>query len=281
MGTKIQALSPETIETFRRDGVVQIRNAFDPAWLSTLQAGIERDLRQPTSRLVRHTPADADAHYWEDYWAWSEEPEFEDFLRHSPAASLAAQLYDTSRINLVMDNWFLREAGSAGRAPWHHDVSYFDFTGSMCVLWLPLQKASAEESISFIRGSHAWGKLFLRKFFKDHSSTQVAGEVNGVQYHEVPDIDGHPEDFDILKFDFDLGDCVLFDIRTLHGSLKSVIPQRAISRFTVRFATDDARITYRGEWAAAERAIFEAAGHREGDALDSDFFPRLWVASEH
>ena len=150
----------------------------------------------------------------------------------------------------------------------------------MCVLWLPLQAASADESIAFIRGSHAWQKLFLRKFFKDNSSIQPAGEVNGIQYHEVPDINGHPEDFDILRFDFTPGDCVFFDIRTLHGSLKSVTPQRDLSRFTVRLAPDDGRITYRGEWAKAERAIFEAAGHRNGDALDSEFFPRLWEAGQ-
>ena len=40
----------------------------------------------------------------------------------------------------------------------------------------------------------------------------------------------------------------------------------------------DGRIAYRGDWAREERAMFEAAGHGEGDALDSEFFPRLWQA---
>ena len=38
-----------------------------------------------------------------------------------------------------MDNWFFREAGSKSGAPFHHDISYFDFEGTMCVLWLPLE----------------------------------------------------------------------------------------------------------------------------------------------
>ena len=60
------------------------------------------------------------------------------------AAAIAASLMDAeARGNLVMDNWFVREAGSSGRPPWHHDVSYFDFEGTMTVLWLPLESSRA------------------------------------------------------------------------------------------------------------------------------------------
>lgn len=75
----------------------------------------------------------------------------------------------------------------------------------------------------------------------------------------------------------------LSDIRytKLRGRLKSFILQRCISRLTDRLAADGAQIIYRGEWVAVERAIVEAAGHREGDAIDCEFFPRLWVAGQH
>ena len=40
-------------------------------------------------------------------------------------------LLDARRVNLVMDNWFLRQAGATSRPPFHHDISYFDFDGTI------------------------------------------------------------------------------------------------------------------------------------------------------
>ena len=66
-----------------------------------------------------------------------------------------------------MDNCFFREAGSKSFPPFHHDISYFDFEGNMCVLWLPLEQVIKDEGISFVKGSHLWNKLFLRTRFFD------------------------------------------------------------------------------------------------------------------
>ena len=266
------------IDSYRRDGVIKLEQAFDPHWLATLHAGIDRDLADLSERLEQRTAEGSTARYCENYWAWSDIPEFEDFLRNSPAAMLAGKLLNAQRINLVMDNWFLREAGCAARAPWHHDIAYFDFEGTMCVLWLPLESIGSGEGIEFVRGSHRWNKLFMRVYFDSHQCALPAGTVNGLHYDAPPDIDAHRDDFDIVSFDLAAGDCLLFDIRTLHGSPPNFIPRTEQRRFTVRMAAEDARIRYRGSWAAQERAYFEAAGHREGDSLNSDFFPTLWAS---
>ena len=65
-----------------------------------------------------------------------------------------------------MDNWFLREAGSKSSTPFHHDISYFDMDGTMCVLWLPLQPTKKNEGVVWVRGSHLWNKFFLRVLFR-------------------------------------------------------------------------------------------------------------------
>ena len=82
-------------------------------------------------------------------------------------AKIASELMSAKKINLVMDNWFLREAGSKSSTPFHHDISYFDIEGTMCVLWLPLQSTGKDEGVAWVKGSHLWGKLFLRVLFKD------------------------------------------------------------------------------------------------------------------
>ena len=102
--------------------------------------------------------------------------------------------------------------------------------------------------------------------------------MNGELYEAPPDIDAEPGRYDVIGFELDPGDCLLFDIRTLHGSPGARPAARSVRRFTLRMAAEDARLHYRGDWAKGERAIIEAAGHREGDGLDSAFFPRLWEA---
>ncbi len=74
------------------------------------------------------------------------------------------------------------------------------------------------------------------------------------------------------------GDCLMSDMRTLHGALAESVPDRTIRRYSLRMAADG-RVRYRGDWAQGERAIVEQASHREGDAIDNAFFPRLWEAS--
>ena len=271
-------LAPADIAAFRENGVVQLRQAFAPQWLDLLRRGIEENLRHPSPKQeVRRAAGDsAGPCYVEDFWVWSDFTPFETFVRKSPAAALAAQLLDARRINLVMDNWFLREAGATARPPWHHDISYFDFEGSMCVLWLPLEATPREEGIAFVRGSHLWNRLFMRTFFADHRAAAEPGMVNGQLYEAPPDIDARPEDYDLVAFDCTPGDCIFFDMRCLHGALSSTTPQQTRRRYTLRMTKEDGRIRYRGDWAKQERAIMEAAGHREGDALISTFFPTLW-----
>ena len=121
-------------------------------------------------------------------------------------------------------------------------------------------------------------RLFMRTFFTDHRAGGAPGWVNGQYYERPPEIDAERDAQDLLTFELEPGDCLLFDIRTLHGSPGGRPAARTARRFTLRMATEDARLRYRGDWAKGERAVIEAAGHRDGDALDSEFFPRLWEA---
>ncbi|GIT27692.1 MAG: hypothetical protein CM1200mP41_37360 [Gammaproteobacteria bacterium] len=41
----------------------------------------------------------------------------------------------------------MREIGATTAAPWHHDEPYFDFTGRLCVVWLPLEAAPKSEGL--------------------------------------------------------------------------------------------------------------------------------------
>ena len=272
-----QILNDNEIKKFNKDGAILIKDKFDIKWIKKLKVGINKAKINPSPRFTNHTKDKKLPSYLEDFWTWDLHEEFTDFVYNSPTAKIASELLGAKKINLVMDNWFFREAGSKSKPPFHHDVSYFDFEGSMCVLWIPLEPVKKQDGIAWVKGSHLWNKLFLRTRFNDgHKVDGEAGIVNGKKYEITPDILKNKKDYEFLEWDLEVGDCVYFDIRTLHGALYETSPSSDINRFTLRMAKENSKIIYRGEWAREERSIMEANGYKNGDDLSGKMFPTLF-----
>ena len=272
-----QILNDNEIKEFNRDGAILLKGKFDQNWIEKLKIGINKAKSNPSPRFTNHTKDQNLPSYLEDFWTWNVHKEFRDFVYNSPTAKIASELLGAKKINLVMDNWFFREAGSKSKPPFHHDISYFDFEGSMCVLWIPLEPVKKQDGIAWIKGSHLWNKLFLRTRFNDgHKVDGEAGIINGKKYEITPDILNNKNDYEFLEWNLEIGDCIYFDIRTLHGGLNTVTPKKDVHRYTLRMAKENSKIIYRGEWAREERAIMEANGYKNGDNLEGIMFPKLW-----
>ncbi len=273
-------LTNDEISQFKKDGAIFLKGKFDISWIEKLQNGIKKDIKNPSPRFKSHTLQKGVPAYLEDYWTWQLIPEFKDFVFNSPYAQMASELMSAKKINLVMDNWFLREGGSKSSTPFHHDISYFDMEGTMCVLWLPLEPTKKEEGISFIKDSHLWNKLFLRVLFKDgHKIEGNECVINGKKYEIPPDILGNKDKYEFLQWDCDLGDCIIFDMRSLHGNLSLTIPDKTLSRYTLRVAKEDAKISYIGDWTSYNyRKAMQEAGYKNGNPLGGKMFPTLYEA---
>jgi len=275
-----QILQQYEINNFKRDGAILIKGKFDQSWIEKLKIGFLKAKLNPSPRFVNHTKNKNEPSYLEDFWTWDLHQEFKEFVFKSPTSKIAAELLNAKKINLVMDNWFYREAGSKSKPPFHHDISYFDFEGSMCVLWLPLEPVKKEDGIVWIKGSHLWNKLYLRTRFNDgHYVDGNEGIVNGKKYEVTPNILKNKNDYEFLEWDLEVGDCVYFDIRTLHGALNENTPKTNIHRYTLRMAKENSKIEYRGEWAREERTIMESNGYKNGDDLSGKMFPTLFERS--
>ena len=274
-------LTNTEINQFKKDGAIFVKGKFGLDWIEKLKKGIDKDIKNPSPRFKSHTIKNGIPAYLEDYWTWDLVSEFKDFVFNSPYAKIASELMSAKKINLVMDNWFLREGGSKSTAPFHHDITYFDVEGTMCVLWLPLQATGKNEGVAWVKGSHLWNKLFLRVRFKDgHKVEGNESIINGKKYENPPDILANKDKYEFLQWDFELGDCAIFDMRTLHGTLSSSIPKRTLSRYTLRVAKEDAKISYVGDWTSySYRKAMEDAGYKDGDRLGGKMFPKLWPIS--
>ena len=94
---------------------------------------------------------------------------------------------------------------------------------------------------------------------------------------DAPDILGNKNKYEFLQWDCELGDAVVFDMRTLHGSLGETIPQKTLSRYTLRVAKEGSKISYDGDWTSFNyRKAMQDAGYKNGDPVDGKMFPTLY-----
>ncbi|MGI9414687.1 MAG: phytanoyl-CoA dioxygenase family protein [Hyphomicrobiales bacterium] len=268
-------ITAEAVAAYRRDGVMCLRGAFDPYWIDLTIRGIERNMANPGRFFRDQTPEGSPGRYMFEYWSWRDIPEFVELVENSPAAEIAGRLMDAAASTLIMDNWFMKEAGAANGAPWHHDKPYFDFEGTMCNVWFPLEDASAEEGLSFVKGSHLWPEIFKPMDFREH--TPFDGDMTA--YADMPDIDAQADAHAFLSWDVAAGDCLVFDLKTVHGAAAGRKPlANTIRRMSLRFAAEDAVFKPRGTWTEETAQHLIGLGQKVGGPLDCDLLPTVWRA---
>ena len=267
------AVSQDAIKAYREDGVVCFRGMIADEWLDLAERGIARNLQSPGQFFRDHTPPDSPGRYVFEYWTWRDTPELEQVIFQSPLAKMAGTLMRARHVNMVMDNWFMREAGASNGAPWHHDEPYFDFEGTLCVVWVPLDFAPITDGLTFVRGSHRWGQLYVAPQF----SQNVPFTSEGSAYKSVPDIDADPSGYEFLSWDVNVGDCLVFDFRTLHCVTSKASPAKATQkRLTLRFGAEDTIFNPRGKWTQETSEYLINQGQLPGTVIDCELMPRVW-----
>ncbi len=197
------------IRAYHDDGVVCLRDAISDEVLKLAHEGIEQNLRSPGQFFRDHTEPGSSHRYLFEYWTWPHTPPFAELIRRSPLGEIAGMLMQANHVHMVMDNWFLREAGARSAAPWHHDEPYFDFEGSLCVIWIPLESAPREDGLTFIAWLASMGKALCGTEF----SANVPFSCTGDAYQSVPDIEPSVRRMTCWSWDVNVGDCLVFDFR--------------------------------------------------------------------
>lgn len=256
--------------SFQREGVICMRGVVGDEWLGLTKTGMARSVANPGPFFRDQTPAGSPARYVFDYWNWRNIPEFRRLVLEAPFPEMVAALLGAERLYMLMDNWFLREAGATSGAPWHHDEPYFDFEGGRkCVFWYPLEPASRDEGLTFIGGSHRWGKLYMPQNFREHQPFE--GKLD--DYHVIgADLEDHHERF--LSWDVEPGDCLIFDFRTLHRATNpSASLPRTIHRMSLRYGDQDVTFKPRGEWTAEITDHLISLGQQPDERPDCELLP--------
>ncbi len=261
------------VEAYDRDGVVCLRGVFDACWIELVARGIERNLANPGKYFKDNSPVGSAGRYLTDFWSWFHIPEFQEYAFDSPAAELAGRLMQAEGVILLEDNWFLKEPGTTTRTPWHQDEPYYDVAGTFCSVWMPLDPVTRDNGIEFVRGSHRWGRLFVPANFSDQRPLGAALEIKGERYDIMPDVQADRGAYEIVSWELEPGDCIVFSARTVHGAPGNQGARHTSRRMSTRWAKRDA-VYHRKDCPWSD--LVGGHGLEDGDLLEGVVFPPVW-----
>ncbi len=264
-------ISQSQIDEFQNNGAICLRGAFGQKWLDLLAIGIENNRKDPGPFACQYTPEDRDGDFYDDYCNWNRIPEYRDFLMNSPAAEIAGRVMESTQTRLFHEHVLVKEPNTSEPTPWHHDQPYYCVDGEQnCSIWLPLDPVPRSSGLEFVAESHRLGKMFMPiKFLTLNEYDYSLGS-----FDSIPDIDSEKEKYEILSWDLELGDCIVFHFKTLHSGKGN--PEKSTRRraFSSRWIGDDAVFANRpGE---TSPPFPELNGFKQGDSLDHPLFPVCW-----
>jgi ectoine hydroxylase-related dioxygenase (phytanoyl-CoA dioxygenase family) len=258
-------LSNEVAAAFEHDGVVCVRAAFDQNWIERLRLAIERRIQENKATVRPDQPGG----FVSDINMWDEDADFRSFAFESSASELAGTLMGSNEIRLFKDQLFIKEPGSPDAVtPWHHDLPYWCVDGKqICSIWMPLDTVDASNgAVEYVKGSHKWDALYSPTDFSIGNSERKAGV-----YEPIPDIGAMRSKLDIVSFDVEPGDCIVFHARTIHGGPGNE-SRRWRRAYSTRWAGDDAVYYTR----PTSSKPLRDPGIASGEPLRGEMFPLVW-----
>lgn len=263
-------ITPEEVETYRRDGIVCLRGMFDAEWVARLRDAVDEDKAAPSPMRKNINADGATGDFSSDTFVWRHVDGFRRTVFDGPGAAVAGAVMGAAKVNLIFDQILVKEPGTSTRTLWHHDGTYWPVAGDqVTTLWVALDDVTAESgAVEYIKGSHRWGKRFLAVSFDPNQ-----------KYDEdlppVPDIDAERDRYDFAQFDMAPGDCTLHHALTVHGAPGNASSTRRRRAYVQRWAGDD--VTYNPR--PNLQRMLEDPGIPAGAPLDSDLFPVVWRAT--
>ena len=263
----VRPVTDAEIETYARDGIVCLRQVFDPEWVAFLREQVAADMANPSEMHKNVDAKDGTGHFFYDTFVSHHLPGFMRAVTDGPGAEAAGRVMGADKTNLIFDQLLVKEPGTSTETVWHHDLTYV--AGRRRANRHPLagprpgDRRDRRRRIS--QGSHRWGQKFLAISFNPE-------EKYTEDLPEVPDIEAERDRHDIVSFDLEPGDCTIHHAATLHhapGNTSSDVRRRA---YVQRWAGDDVTYNPRPNLMAMKRD----PGLAPGAGLDSTLFPAVW-----
>jgi ectoine hydroxylase-related dioxygenase (phytanoyl-CoA dioxygenase family) len=262
-------ITQDHIDAYQRDGAVLVKGLFADH-VDKIRAGIEKNMSEPGPYAAENLQAGEGGRFFDDYCNWNRISEFEEVIRTSPAAAVAADLMGSNEVQVFHDHVLVKEPGTTKPTPWHQDGPYY-FVGGMqnVSFWSPMD-AVTNATLRCVAGSHRWEKPVLpTRWLKQDNFYADDGT-----YMAVPDPDA--EGMTVLEWEMEPGDAVAFNYGTLHGARGNTANARRRA-FSLRLVGDDARVVDRP---GPTSPPFPGHDMKTGERLREDWFPTIFTRDE-
>ncbi len=293
----LRQITTEEIADFHRDGAVLLKNVLAREWVDLLREGTDAAIELPdvmsenlgTLRVDQFPAAKA--------------PALRRIVDESPLAEIAGRALGGA-VRFYMDQLFFKPEGLFLPTPWHQDTCYYNLAGDHLIRsWVSPDSVPREVSLEVVRGSHLWNVTYSPLAGRDPDedadaramleSARPGEPMLGIDAYDdwnyfsgvrdnslpkVPDIEAHRNSYDILGWDYEPGDVILFHGHILHAAGGNVVSEKPRRAHASLWAGTDVRYLHRaGQVIPDPRALYEHKP-KSGQFL-SDFpevFPVAW-----
>lgn len=303
MSNPLREIGREELAGFHRDGAVLLKEMLGMEWLKLLEEGLEYAETHPDGMS-----AGVSMPLRIDQFPASYSPALKKLMDESPIAQIVSSVLGAP-VRFYMDQMFYKPSGLIAPSAWHQDTCYYNVEGHQLVrAWVCVDPAPRDVSLEVVRGSHLWnvtyrppvgrdpkddpeGAAVLEKAFADgevligreaHERWTYFDSFLDPGLPELPMIEEARDSFDILGWDYEPGDVLLFHGHILHSARGGVTldhPRRAHASL---WAGPDVRYLRRRSQAIPDPLPLYDFNPADGQPL-SDFpevFPVAWSPEE-
>ncbi|MYA73268.1 MAG: hypothetical protein F4Y27_01120 [Acidimicrobiaceae bacterium] len=291
-------ITRDEIKAFHRDGAVLLRGVLAPEWVTLVADGLEECFVERSNKSSEAVISGGTVRV--DHMLSDRSVSISRFATESPVGGLVGAVLG-GPVRFYMDQMFFRRPGPMAQTAFHQDASYHNVEPKDLVrAWVSPDVVPRSASLEVIRGSHRWNVTFRPSVGRDpddeaHALKVAIARKRGMFENEgeefsysnilmdkslppTPDIYRHRDSFDIMGWDYNPGDLILFHGSLLHGTAKDVMLEQDRRAYAALYAGP--RTTYlrqKGQKVPDPPAL-AAYEPRTGQKLDDfgEVFPLVW-----
>lgn len=286
-------IADELLASFVRDGAVLVPGVLSEAWIELLSDGLDECIAAPDD--LSSSLSDGTAEIRIDQFPAARSERLRRFVLESPLGALVGAFVG-GPVRFYMDQMFAKPAGAQMATAWHQDTPYYNVGGAALVrAWVSPDPVPREASLEVVRGSHLWNVTYRPLGGRDPGAEPRRRSSSGVEEQRgatfsygdaitdrslprVPDIAGNRESFDIVGWDYQPGDVILFRGHMLHGARGDHVLQRGRRAHAAMYAGSDVHYVERPGQVIPDPVGLAAHAPASGQTLDEfdDVFPLVW-----
>lgn len=274
----VRELTGVEVQAYREEGVVLLPAFADQATVALLRAAAERRAETPSDHADELSET---GRLLSDQFLYNDMDEFREFVFQTAVAENAGRAMGVDRVRLYFDHLFVCAPQTPTDYYWHQDVPYWPVEGqAICSIWLSLTDCTPESSaLQFVRGREHQDQLYAQIPFGDEDPARHTNFA-AADRPPPPDFHTEPERYEILNWDYNAGDAVLFNARIMHSSGGNSSQDVNRIAYSTRWIGDDVRFAVKPGW--QDPLLFPDSDERtrDGDPLVSRKFPVAWSACD-